>query len=844
MPDPVPEMSRTCRALRAAVALLTLVAAPVVAQEAGIIRGTVTAVVDGAPLHGIHVRIAGSAVGVLTDRNGRYRLPAAAGRVPVLFFGMGYQAWQATVTVAARDSVTQDASLGPAVIVLPSTIVVTTASRTPERIVDAPAAVAVVDAVRAADASATAQLPQVLASLPGVFAPQNGINDYNVGARGFNSFLTRRVLVLQDGRDLAIPTLSAQEWSALSLPLEALGRVEFVRGPGSALYGANAFSGVLNIITPAPRDARGSMFAMGAGELGTLRADLLHASASTNGRWGWRVNAGYSQSDSWDRARTSLGALGREYASAIDTGRYAVVAPIPGYEVRPLIGQTKSGTPGLPGEASGTPDPLSSLYGSARVDFYRDNGSVLTAEAGTAEVRNQVTATGAGRSQIASASRPWGRVAWDAEGFNVMAYYSGRESGDQWSLASGMPQLDTDAIWHLEGQLNRPFAGTRGSWVAGASVRTVSIDSKGTFLSAADDDRRDQYASAFGQVRFALTPTWSVVGAARYDGSNLYTAQWSPKGALVWAPTPSQQVRFTWNQAFQTPNPVERFLEQPAGAPLDLLALEQGLRQSPLGPALAGVADGALFTNSAAVPVLAIGNRDLAVEKVRSIELGYKGPLAGRGVLTIDAYYSTLTDFVTNLMAGANPLYAPWTAPDAVPAEARAAVEGAVLGILGPGVTRLPDASTAYVLSLGNAGRATEWGGEVAVGYPLGERFTIEANAAYFRASVERGTFVPGDTLLPNSPRHMGNIALSYRRPGGTDATLSARLIESYSWRGGFYAGRVPSRQAIDLVAGHQLSPRLRVQLVATDLLDQRRYEAFGASVIGRRVLGRVVLKW
>lgn len=826
------------------LALAICATRPLTAQSSGVIRGRVIAAADSTPLAGIHVRVVGSAVGVLTDRLGHYRIAIPSGEVPLMFFGMGYQAQQTTVSVPARDSVTQNAVLSTVSVVLPSTLVVTTASRSPERIVDAPAAVAVADAIRLADASVTGQLPQVLASMPGVFAPQNGINDFNVGARGFNSFLTRRVLVLQDGRDLAIPTLSAQEWSALSLPLEALGRAEFVRGPGSALYGANAFSGVLNIITPAPRDARGSMLAVGGGELNTRRADLQHASASDNGRWGWRLNAGYNRSESWDVSRTQLGALAREYAAAIDTARYPVAGPIPGYEVRPLIGQTKSGAPGVPGATTGTPDPVSSAYGSARLDYYRENGAVVTAEAGTAEIRNQVFMTGAGRSQIASALRPWGRVALDAQGYNVMAYYSGRRSGDQWSLASGQPQLDDDDIWHVEGQINRPIAGTRGSWVVGASLRSVSIDSKGTFLSAADDDRRDEYAALFGQLRYKLAPAWELVGAARYDGSNLYTAQWSPKAAVVWSPSASQRVRLTWNQAFQTPNPVERFLEQPAGAPLDLNALEQGLRQSPLGPALGGVPNGALFTNSAAVPVLAIGNRNLAVEKVRSLELGYKAPLAGKGFVTLDAYYSTLRNFVTNLMAGANPLYAPWTAPDAVPAAARSAVQGAALGALGAGLTRLPNGASAYVLSLGNAGRATEWGGEVSVGYPLSSRLTLEANAAYFRASVQRNTFVAGDTLLANSPTHMGNVALTYRAPGGTDATLSTRLVESYAWRSGFYNGRVPARQVIDVVAGHQLTPRVRLQVVATNLLDQRRYEAFGASVIGRRLLGRATYTW
>jgi len=49
--------------------------------------------------------------------------------------------------------------------------------------------------------------------------------------------------------------------------------------------------------------------------------------------------------------------------------------------------------------------------------------------------------------------------------------------------------------------------------------------------------------------------------------------------------------------------------------------------------------------------------------------------------------------------------------------------------------------------------------------------------------------------------------------------------------------GRVPDRQALDVSLSHQLSPNLRLRAVATNLLDQERYQVYGGSVIGRRIL-------
>jgi outer membrane receptor protein involved in Fe transport len=289
-----------------AASMLVLAALPVVAasQETGTVTGRVTRAADAAELSSVSVAIPAIGLSTITGTDGKYTLRRVpAGPQTVVFRWLGYRPTEVQVVVEADQTVTADATLEAAVFSL-GEIVVEGASRGPERIVEAPAAISVVPQQVLQSVAATGQAPIALQSVPGVDIVQSGVNDFNVNARGFNSSLTRRVLTLQDGRDLAIAFLGSQEWAGLTQPLDDLGKVEMVRGPGSALYGANAFSGVINITTPEAREILGSKMTVAGGELETFRVDGRHAGLAADGRIGFRVNGGYNRSDTWSRSRT------------------------------------------------------------------------------------------------------------------------------------------------------------------------------------------------------------------------------------------------------------------------------------------------------------------------------------------------------------------------------------------------------------------------------------------------------------------------------------------------------------------------------------------------------------
>ncbi len=822
------------------IALFTGPSSPLVAQATGTVQGTVTEATDGSGLRGVIVSVEGTGISTVTDRNGAYTL----NRVPVgaqviLVRWLGYRPQRVPVSVTADATTTADVAMEAQPVTL-AEVVVEGVTRAPERVVEAPAAVAVVSPQAQRDLSVTGQAPKAVEALPGADVVQSGVNDFNVNARGFNSTLNRRVLVLQDGRDLALAFLGSQEWSALSIPLEDLGRLEMVRGPGSALYGANAFSGVLNITTPTAREVAGTKLTVAGGELSTFKADLRHAGVAADGRFGYRFNGGYYRSDSWSRSRTNIGDLATEYSGLADT----VITPSPGFELVPLAGQTKEGAPLPFGPATGDPDPLQSFFGSARFDYYADDGSVFTIDGGAAQSENEVFVTGIGRVQVQKALRPWARAAWAAERFNVMAWWSGRNTIDpQKSLASGLDLLETSHLVHGEAQFNFPFAEERGRVVIGASARAYLVDTELTLMAAANDDRSDGYYSGYAQIEFEVSPQVKLLGAARVDESDLFEPQFSPKGALVITPTPDHSIRFTVNRAFQTPNYSEFFLNVPAGAPADFSLLEAGLRASPLGPVLAGVPDGQLFDNSAAVAVWAQGNAALNVEHVTSLEAGYKGQLGRRVFVTVDGYWSRLTDFVTDLLPGINPAFGAWTAPAAVPEAFRPALEQAVRDqllaagqtVAALGLTRR-NGTTAIVVSYGNAGKVDEYGVELGTGIWATDELLLEGNYTFFEFDVKSQAL--GDQLLPNTPQHRANLSVAYQGRQGFDFRVVAHLVDSYQWAAGVFGGPIPDRQFVDVSAGYQINPYLRIHAIATNVFDQERYQIYGGSVIGRRFLG------
>jgi outer membrane receptor protein involved in Fe transport len=875
----MPQILFACpRGLFLAVALILsqLVTGTAAAQETGTVTGTVTRSGEGSALPSVSVTVQGTGQSTITAPDGKYTLRRVpAGPQVIVFRWLGYRPTETQVDVEAGSTVTVDAALEPVAVAL-TEIVVQGASRAPERIVEAPAAISVVPPEVLENTSITGQAPLALQAVPGADVVQSGVNDFNVNARGFNSSLNRRVLVLQDGRDLSIAFLGSQEWNGMTQPLEDVGRLEMVRGPGSALYGANAFSGVVNITTPTAREVAGTKLTLAGGELETFRGDFRHAGVFGDDRFGYRLNAGYNRSDTYSRSRTLRdgSSLQQEYAPATDEPVAATV------EARALEGQTPDAVTGAP---LGERTPLQNAYGSARLDYYLNNGAVLSADGGGAQVENEVFVTGIGRVQVLKAMKPYARVALAHDRYNIFGFWNSRTSIDpQYSLVSGLPLEERSDIFHIEGQQNWNFQIDRGRVVYGASYRNTQVNTSGTLMDPSNDDRSDDYYSAYGQVEYKLIPQLRIVGAGRVDDGTLFKTQFSPKGALVFSPNEAHSFRFSVNRAFQTPNYSEFFLRVPVAQPTTGPATVEGGIEAYYAGVQGALAAGLLPPGSLdginlhptlpwnfsplGTQALALGNSELEVEKVLGWELGYKGSLSDKLYVTADFYINDLENFVTDLLPGVNDAYPSFQLnagglnlpADLAALDARLASFGlpanhplrlpiptlqggyaqVVAGTTIQGanaLATLPDGSRAIVLSYTNFGKVTERGVELGVGYQFTPELRGDVSFTGFDFEVKSQR--PGDELLPNTPSKKANFAVSYAGEQGFDANVSLRLVDGYQWAAGIFEGYVPASEFLNVSAGFRFNNNLRIHGTATNVLDQERFQLYGGSVIRRRVL-------
>ncbi|MEX2116485.1 MAG: TonB-dependent receptor [Bacteroidota bacterium] len=709
----------------------------------------------------VNMVIRGTQIGAATDEDGRYVIRnIPPGEYNLAVSAVGFKTTEVSVRIEPGTSLTQDFHLVHSMVEL-GEVLVYGASLRRERITEAPASITIIEAKDIARNAGHGQLPKLLEAEPGVDMVQSGLFDFNINTRGFNSSLNRRLLILLDGRDLGTAFLGATEWNGLTIPLEELGRIELVRGPGSALYGANAYNGVMNITSVPPRAGQGTKVILGVGELSMFRGDVRHAGLS--GPWSYRINLGAITGKTFSKVRT-----GRKF-------EYGGLHPLLNDELKDL-----------------NTGPVQNMYASARLDYDYADGSVATVEGGIAEVKNEVIVTGIGRVQVQHARRPWARIAYTGHGFSFLGWTSARVNVEpEVSLSTGLDLYQDALISQAEAQYSFDALDKQLRAVVGVSHRFVDVGTKGTLML---DTRHDNMTGIFGQLEYKIADDLKAVIAIRWDRSTLHPSIFSPKAAVVYSFLEGHSLRATFNRAFQSPNYSELYLH--VKHPIRPLAYYGNMVENPAGLTgfVGGAQPGAL--------------KDMKVEKIVGYELGYKGVFSNAMFLTVDAYFSELTDFVTDLAVGVNPRF---------PASG-----GIYQG------ESVPRTIWSYV----NAGYVREAGIEIGANYYLTDEWVFRGN--YSQYSFEVLETNVNDVLIPNSPKRRigGGVTYAY---GMGDVGVSIKYVPEFEWAAGIFRGTIPTYTILDLSGTYMATSHLMLSINISNALDREHYQIFGGSILGRR---------
>lgn len=175
--------------------------------------------------------------------------------------------------------------------------VVLSATRLAQPVTEAPAAVTVIDRAMI-EASGARQITDLFRLVPGFTV--GSINGYNssVTYHGIADEFSRRMQVLIDGRSVYLPSIGGVAWADLPITLADIDRIEVIRGPDSASYGANSFLGVISISTRQASEDKGSSVRLAYGQHDIRDSELRHGGGS--GPFAYHLTLGQRADNGFD----------------------------------------------------------------------------------------------------------------------------------------------------------------------------------------------------------------------------------------------------------------------------------------------------------------------------------------------------------------------------------------------------------------------------------------------------------------------------------------------------------------------------------------------------------------
>ncbi|NVO32206.1 TonB-dependent receptor [Hymenobacter lapidiphilus] len=345
----------------------------------------------GIPLPGATVFIKGTFIGTSTDQQGSFRVSAdfANGPVTLVFSYVGFDTRE--VLLQAPDQAL-NVGLSPSATLLNETIV--SASRIEESILRAPVTVDKLS-TRQIERITTPEVLSGLGQVKGIDVSSASMLFTSISTRGFNTAKSERVIQLVDYMDTQLPSLNLSPGNLVGIPELDMESIEIIHGPSSALYGANALSGVILFNSKDPFVYEGLSVRLRAGQRDLLDGQVRYAKKITE-KLAFKINASAFRADDWlatnyeatqSSANPAGSTLGYNAVNRYGEGGYAFnpFQQLPGGTNPELYGKTAY-LPGFTEQELITNDNRTSSYRlGGTVSYLLRDDLKLTVEAKRAE---------------------------------------------------------------------------------------------------------------------------------------------------------------------------------------------------------------------------------------------------------------------------------------------------------------------------------------------------------------------------------------------------------------------------------------------------------------------------
>lgn len=420
------------------------------------------------------------------------------------------RAWQGWLLWCVATSQAGARDLSELDFIGASGMTVLTASRLDQPIMDAPNAVTVLDRATIA-ASGYHHLSDLFRLVPGMYAGQARGWFHNVSHTLVDEY-SRRMQVLVDGRSVYLSSIGGVRWDTLPLAIDDIERIEVVRGPNAATFGANAFTGVISIVTRHPEDVAGRMLHLVGGDHGHREAWFRWAGGGEG--HSHRVTLGRRDDNGFPLLVDDERSNSFSYR-----GEFSLRGPQTlGLQLGYLNGTRGEGSPA---DDMNQPHPQD-------VDSYFVQ----------ADYRLGISPSGELRAKVY---------------FNHLRTRERVPVTGVVATLFGADHMQTDILsrrWHGEAQYNHDLGGGLRTSVGGFLRR--DIVGSYTYFNTHDNLNVDSHG-LFGHLEWRMAPAWMMNLGAFWEDVDKAGRRLSPRATLHWQPSPRHAFRVGVSRAFRNP---------------------------------------------------------------------------------------------------------------------------------------------------------------------------------------------------------------------------------------------------------------------------------------------------